>query len=265
MKNVLMPNRLILSASLALLVLGPATIRAQDAPAPAPAPAPVEAKPAEEPKKTAWETSAAIGATLTRGNSKTLLVTGNILSEKKWTQNELRLGADAQYGEDHDVKNAESIHGFGQYNRLFTDRFFGYFRLDALHDAVADVEYRLTLSPGVGYYFVKNDTTTLSGEFGPGYIYEKLGNSTHSYPTLRIAERLEHKINERVKLWESIEFLPQVDKFENYIINAEVGVDTSLTKKLFLSVFATDTYHSEPAPGREKNDLKLVTALKYKF
>ncbi len=230
------------------------------------APAPMTAPPAATvEKETLWETSAALGLTLTRGNSETLLATANILSERKWARNEIRLGADATYGEDHDVKNSESVHGFGQYNRLLTDRFYVYGRLDALHDAIADVDYRLTFSPGVGYYFIKNASTRLSAEIGPGYIYEKQGGRTHDYFTLRIAERLEHKLNDRVKLWESVEFLPQVDRWQNYIINAEAGIDTSITKKLSLRVFALDTYHSEPAPDRKKNDLKLVTAVAYKF
>src|SRR4029079_1855966 len=142
-------------------------------------------------KETNWVSSAALGLSLTRGNSKTLLATANVLSEKKWSQNEIRLGADGTYGEDHDVKNSESIHGFGQYNRLFTDRFYGYLRLDALHDAVADVEYRVTLSPGVGYYFIKNPETTFSGEFGPALIMEKQGRDSREYVSLRIAERSE--------------------------------------------------------------------------
>lgn len=49
----------------------------------------------EDVTDTGWVTSAALGLTLTRGNSETLQATGNILSEKKWSQNELRLGLDA--------------------------------------------------------------------------------------------------------------------------------------------------------------------------
>ena len=225
--------------------------------------APIASEP--DTKVPVWETSAALGLTLTRGNSETLLFSGSILSEKKWDMNEVRLGADATYGEDRDVKSSEAVHGFGQYNRLFTERAYGYLRLDALHDAVADVEYRVTISPGVGYYFVKNERTTLSGEVGPGYIFEKLGSNTDEYATLRIAERFEHKFNDRVKLWQSVEFLPQVDDFSNYLVNSEIGIDTSLTDKLSLRVFAIDTYDSEPAEGRDKNDLKLVTAIAYKF
>jgi putative salt-induced outer membrane protein YdiY len=62
-----------------------------------------------------------------------------------------------------------------------------------------------------------------------------------------------------------VEYLPQVDRWGNYIINSEIGVDTALTKKTSLKVFAIDSYDNEPAPGRKKNDLKLVTAIGYKF
>ncbi|MEO6182808.1 MAG: DUF481 domain-containing protein [Verrucomicrobiota bacterium] len=187
------------------------------------------------------------------------------MTGKKWGQNELSFGADATYGENNSVKNAESLHGFGQYNRLFTERAYGYLRLDGLHDAIADVEYRFTLSPGVGYYFIKEENTKLSGEVGPAFIYEKQGDDTKGYFTLRLAERFDHKLNNRAKIWQSLEILPQVDDFDNYIVNAEVGVETSLTARLSLRTFVQNTYDNQPARGREKNDLKLVTALAYKF
>jgi Putative salt-induced outer membrane protein len=216
---------------------------------------------------TPWDLSAAAGLTLTRGNSKTLLFTGNILGEKKWEQkNELSLGVDGVYGENSGVKNAEALHGFGQYNRLFTERLFGYLRVEGLHDAIADIKYRLTVSPGLGYYFIKEAATTFRGEIGPGYLYEKDDDgSHHSYMTLRLAERFEHKLNDHAKVWEAAEILPQVDKFDNYIVNAEVGVETSMSKHLSLQTYLQDSYHSRPATGRLKNDIKLVAGIKYKF
>ncbi len=220
------------------------------------------------PKSPPWDLSAAAGLTLTRGNSKTLLGTANLLGIKKWDEgkNELNLGASGVYGENNSVKNAESAQAFGQYNRLFSDRFFGYLRLEGLHDAIAAVDYRITVSPGVGYYFIKETNTTLRAEIGPGYLYEKdKDGSTHSYATLRLAERFDHKLNDHVKIWEAVEILPQVDKFSNYIINAEIGVESGMTKHLSLQTYIQDTYHSEPAAGRVKNDLKLVAGIKYKF
>ena len=216
-------------------------------------------------KEPGWEKSAALGLTLTRGNSKTLLFTGNLQATRKSAENEWNLGADATYGENEDVKNAENIRGYGQYNRLFTERFFGYARLEAFHDDIADIDYRITVGPGVGYYFVKEPAMTLRGEVGPSFVHEKQGGQTDNYLTLRVAERFDWKINERAKIWQGLEFLPQVDDFDNFIVNAEVGLETSITTKLSLRTYVQDTYDNEPAADRQKNDLKFVSALAYKF
>jgi putative salt-induced outer membrane protein len=221
------------------------------------------------PKSPPWDVSASAGLTLTRGNSKTLLAVGNLLGTKKWEQNEVDLGVDGTYGETTingtNTKNAEQLHGFGQYNRLFSDRVFGYLRVEGLHDEIADIRYRLQIGPGAGYYFIKTTNTTFRAEIGPGYIYEQDSSEQRSYMSLRIAERYDQKINAHAKLWEFAEVLPQVDRFSKYIINAEVGIETAITKKLSQKTYLQDSYHSEPALGRLKNDMKLVAALAYKF
>ncbi|HPC59573.1 MAG TPA: DUF481 domain-containing protein [Verrucomicrobiota bacterium] len=219
----------------------------------------------EEQKKSTWESSAALGLTLTEGNSRTLQINGQVQSMKKWDQNEINLGASGTYGKDRGEKSAESLRGYAQYNRLFSERVFGYLRVDALHDAIADIEYRVGISPGAGYYFIKNQTTGLRGEVGPGVIFEKQGDDTDTYMTLRFAERFDHKLNERATLWQTLEFLPQVDRWGNFIINAEIGIETAITKSLSQRTFVQDTYDNEPAAGRRKNDVKLVAAIAYKF
>jgi len=62
-----------------------------------------------------------------------------------------------------------------------------------------------------------------------------------------------------------VEYLPQLDRWGHYIINSEAGIDTSITHKLSLKVFALDTYDSEPAEDPLKNGFKLVTGVGYKF
>jgi putative salt-induced outer membrane protein YdiY len=212
-----------------------------------------------------WNSSAAAGLTLTSGNSDTMLATANIGTEKKWDKNEVAFGVDGAYGEQDDEKNVETLHGFGQYNRLFTERFFGLFRADALHDAIADVEYRVTLSPGVGYYFIKNKTTFLRGEVGPGVVFEKAGGETDTYMTLRLAERFEHQLSKTARIWQSAEILPDVSDWENYIVNAEIGIDVAINTRWSLRAYLQDTYDNKPADGRKHNDLKLVVGTAYKF
>jgi putative salt-induced outer membrane protein len=227
-------------------------------------PAPTNAPPASPP----WDVSAAAGLTLTRGNSRTVVATANVAADKKWDlgKNELALGADGVYGENNGVKNAEQEHGFAQFNHLFTERFLGYARVEGLHDAIADIDYRLSLGPGVGYYLVKTTNTTFRVEAGGAYINEHDSpGGNRSYIALRVAERFEQKISSVAKVWEQVELLPQVDKFSNYILNSEVGVESAMSKKLSLLAYIRDSYHSDPAPGRLKNDVMLVTAIKCKF
>jgi len=212
-----------------------------------------------------WESSAALGLTLTRGNSDTLLFTANIATAKKLPKHETSLGADAAYGENQNVKNNELFRAFFQYNYLFTERVYGYARADGLHDAIADVEYRLTVGPGAGYYFIKNATTRLSAEAGPGLVMEKQGGNDRSYFTVRVAENFEHKLNDKARIWQSVEIFPQVDDLDNYIVRAEAGIETSITKRVGLRVYVVDTYDNVPAAGRKKNDIKLVSALAWKF
>jgi putative salt-induced outer membrane protein len=216
-------------------------------------------------KKSAWDKSAALGLTLTSGNSETVLGTASLLASKKDAENEWGLGLDGAYGKNNHVKSVETLHGFGQYNRLFSDRFYGYMRLDGLHDSIADLEYRGTFSPGVGYYLLKDDAKRFSVEGGPAFIYEKQGSVKKGYVSLRIAERFEYKLNDRAKLWESVEVLPQVDNFNNFLMNAELGIETKITEQLGLRAVLQDNYDNEPAIGRKKNDIRLVTALAYHF
>ncbi len=240
------------------------TIVGGAAQAPGPDAAPTAATPPPLTPPPKWDLSLALGATLTEGNSDSVLFTLIGRADKKFEPHELHLGVDLSYGETEDVKNNETARAFGQYNYLFTDRLFGYVRAEALHDAIADVEYRFTIGPGVGYYFIKREMTTLSVEGGPAFVYEKVGGEETGYLTARIAERFEHKFNDRARIWQTLEFLPQVDDLENFIINAEIGVESAITGNWAISLILQDTYDNVPAEGREENDVKLIAAVKWK-
>lgn len=213
-----------------------------------------------------WNSALTAGLTLTRGNSDTLLATTKFITDKKTPINEFNLGGDAAYGSASGVENVETFHGFGQWNHLFSERWYGYLRTEGLHDGIAEVKYRDTTTSGLGYYFVKNTNTTFSVEGGPGYIAQRVGTQDDNYATLRVAEKFERKFNKNsARVWENVEYLPRVDKLSDYLINGEVGVESALYKTLSLQVFLDDNFNSVPASGLRRNDVKLVSGLTYKF
>ena len=62
-----------------------------------------------------------------------------------------------------------------------------------------------------------------------------------------------------------MEWLPKVQDFNNYLVNAEAGVSAPINKSLSVSLVAQDTYKNVPAAGKLKNDLKLIAGLSYNF
>ena len=243
---------------------------------------------AEDAPKSSWETSANANLGLSSGNSKNFIVNTGILSVKKWDKNELSGSADVNYGETTTIgpnaahtaviesksTTAQSYGAGLQYNRLvWGDR--GYFlgKADARQDKVAGVDHRFTLAPGLGYYLVREKTLELNGEVGPGFVFEKLkGLPEKNYVTLRVAEKLKWNISEHARLFQDLEYLPQVDRFGNYVANASVKLEADITTSLALNITLRDTYRSKPAPYdvlpvvfRKKNDLTLTAGVTYKF
>jgi putative salt-induced outer membrane protein YdiY len=86
-----------------------------------------------------------------------------------------------------------------------------------------------------------------------------------AYLSLRLADRFEHKLSNGARVWEKAEILPQVTKFENFLVNAEVGAEAALTKTFSLQVTLQDNFVNQPAPGRKDNDVKIISSLVYKF
>jgi hypothetical protein len=231
------------------------------------------AAPAEPPKQI-WESTASLDLALTRGNSDSFLATATINAHRKWENDELLLGAAAGYGNNTTTDStgqkvtSETVNyarAFGQFNYLFTERFYVGLRLEGLHDEIADINYRVTVSPMAGYYFIKHTNTFLVGEVGPSLVTQDLGGDTSTYIGLRLAERYEYKFAGGARFWESLEWIPQVDEFDNWILNAEIGISAPIYKVLDVRLVAVDTYNNQPAAGREKNDLKLLAGVGARF
>ena len=218
-----------------------------------------------------WHGSVALGLSVTQGNSKTLTSNGAWELAKLWKTDEWRFGADGQYGvnnfgaKTNEVINAENVHGFVDYKRLFTERLFGDARADAWHDDVADLQNREVIGPAVGYYFIKTDASRLNGEVGGSYEHQRQGGTDSNFFNLRVGEHGEHNWGKRAKVWEEANYLPKVDNFSTYLLLTELGAEASMTTQFSLRVVFQDRYNSAPAPGRVPNDLAILASLVYKF
>ena len=68
-----------------------------------------------------------------------------------WTDREVLLFADYLYAETNSTSDADVFRAGAQYNWLFSERAYVGLRTNFLSDAIADVDYRLSLNPTLGY------------------------------------------------------------------------------------------------------------------
>ncbi len=217
--------------------------------------------PAPAPEPSIWDISLNAGLSLTDGNSDTLGVYAGLDAERITDFDEIYLGGGFLYAEDGGSVTNETVNAYAQYNRLLSERAYLGLVGDFLYDDVAAVDYRVNAGPTLGYYLLKNDRTRLALEVGGGYAWEKVGGATDEYFTLRFAQRLTHQLTDTMSLFQSVSFVPEAGDFDNYSIDAQAGIETAMTDRLSLRVFAQNRYDSTPAAGLEKNDFGVFSTL----
>jgi putative salt-induced outer membrane protein YdiY len=211
-----------------------------------------------------------IGATLTDGNSETMQANASLITEgEKEGLGALRAGIEANYGETTTSDDAgestettlENVRVFGGAKKTITERLFASLDAAALYDDIAKIDYRVSIAPGLGAYITKNDSTDLSVDIGPAYIWENVDGISDDYMAIRIGERLAYRFSETAKAWQSAEYLPTADDFNDYLLTLEIGAEAALNNRLNLRIVLQNKYDSTPGEGLEKNDLVLSSGI----
>lgn len=238
------------------------------------------AKADEAAAKAGFATTVSAGLTMTDGNSETLAANASLKTEgEKAGLGSVIAGVEGNYGEstlsssavdpvtgetvttDSNEKTVENAKIYANVKKTLSPRTFALLDGSALYDGVALIDYRAALGPGLGAYLVKNDQRTLSLEAGPSYIWEQVDGARNDYLALRFAERYSCQATQTAKLTQSVEYVPEVEDFDNYYLTAEIGVEAAMSDRLSLRMVLQDKYDNTPAPGAERNDLSLIAGL----
>ncbi len=216
-----------------------------------------------------WDKSLAFGFNLTSGNSDTTLANISGKFSRDYENNIWDFGMQYNYGEDKDRElsgedkvSRNDFRSNASYNRLLDERLFVGFGTKFFYDEIADIDYRVFADPTVGYYLLKDNTFKFKLEAGPSYIFEKVGGVEDDYLAPRVADGFEWVLSCTSKIFQTAEVLMDINDSENYLVNAEVGVEAALNATMSLVFKVRETYDNQPADGREKDDLAMITALK---
>lgn len=233
-----------------------------------------------------WKTAINAGLGLTSGNSETSSFTAGIESRNTNDVTQIHWSLDGAYGEAEvngvEDTTTEKAEAAASYRHIFSDPTYGYFNGSLLYDAIAHVNYRGILGPGVGTYLVKNATWDLGVELGATLIFEELENISRAQSEMdgeeegrvaaaeeniavRIGQFYTRKLSDTANVWQSLEYLPLFDDFDDFLLSAELGIESSVNENMSLRLVAGNRYDATPAGGSEKNDFTLTGGLSYKL
>lgn len=208
-----------------------------------------------------WHGEVEVGANAYRGNSDSDLLMLTLKTERKTERSKWTLGARGNVGNSEGERNRENAGAEVNYRHELVDRFYYAAETRYYYDALADIDYQAAALFSLGYDLVETDDTLLAVEAGPAYITEKKGGEQKDFIAARLAVSVDHLINERVLLWERVEYLPALNDTAFYLVLAEVGLESSLSNWLRFRTAVQLRYDSAPAEDKEEADLFMRASL----
>lgn len=217
-----------------------------------------------------YDTYVDTGFTLTDGNSATTLFTLGAESKNITDNREISLLGTYAYGQTtstladgskQDTTTLDKAKAELQVNWLLSEQAYGLANMTFEKDEIARIDHRIIAGPGLGYYFLRNDTHIFSTEAGIVYVIENTRDDSENYPAIRFKQEYRRKFANGSRIWQSVEVLSELAETENYFLNAEIGVESKLNSRMALRLVAKNAYNNDPEPDIERNDLTIISGL----
>ncbi len=149
---------------------------------------------------------------------------------------------------------------------FFDDGWFAGLDTGYFQDPLRDVDSRVTLGGNLGHQFWSDSRGALSAELGVSAVLERVGGARDDNPALRWALDFRRFLwGKRIEAFHRHSILLPVDPDRGQLIDSATGVRMTVTGRLSSSLQIDFDYETQPAPGRERQDLTYTLGLGYQF
>jgi putative salt-induced outer membrane protein len=222
-----------------------------------------------------WTGKGEAGLIVSRGNSDSTSANAklDIARESGDWKNSAFLGF--LYGKNASFTTAQRIEAKYQLDRKISDRMFWFGALRGEQDKFSGFAYQATAATGIGYKFIDNEATKLTGTFGIGYrrlrpelltkdaagqviSRQKLDATGDAIATAGLD--FSHVLTKSTKV---------LNKFaiesgsKNTLVTNDLALQVSMTDALALSVGYGVHYNTDPPAGSKKSDQLTTINLVY--
>jgi hypothetical protein len=158
----------------------------------------------------------------------------------------------------------DELRGFVRQEYDVTARTFAFGSIDAEHDGVETLSYRLIPKVGAGYKIVSSEPLYVAVDAGVAFIYESFYDSPHnSYAALALGGEHKWKLPVLgVSSYSRVDYLPSItDALDDYRLRGETGLLVPLLEQLSLKASVIDDYNAAPAEDTSANSLTTLLGL----
>lgn len=226
----------------------------------------LEAKKAE-PKL--WTGELAAGYSKSTGNTKNEQLDGRALLNRKTDRDETTFKAEAAYRSQNNKMDTQKYYGMARYAYNFGRemKWYQFFKEELDHDRFADIELRSVTSTGLGYWFADGPDWKFLLEGGPGLEHTNYRSGQESTTEPIAIGRLfaEKRLFDKLKVAEDATVYPSLKDTGEYRLRSESTAEVPFGDKLAGRLSWINEYNSDPALGKKKHDMRLVSSLVYKF
>jgi putative salt-induced outer membrane protein len=159
----------------------------------------------------------------------------------------------------------------GRYDRNFDPTIFGFVGLGFEHNEETDLSLREAVNLGVGYHWIKTDTTTLDVNAGlslrrdnyndPGVMIDNELKTSYDATEALLGEEFDYKFNDHTQLKQSFVAYPNLTTSGKYRSIFDISLAVAMTKTLSLTASFQDRYDSLAEAPIKPNDTLLMVGI----
>jgi len=210
-----------------------------------------------EAQRAKWAVSFEAGLFSTEGNKEIIRAFGRAEARRTSLKDLLKFYLSAEYSEEDDARSTHEVKGGAYYEYLFTERWFGYGRMDLEYDEFENLELRSSTTLGAGYYWLKKPDHELKTRAGIGYLHETYMDGVTTN-TAQAEVGLDYRIDITpwMRFTHGTTWYPTFEALRDYRLVSDSALlfplgDTDTWK---LKLGALYEYDSIPNPGFESLD-----------
>ncbi|MEL6797664.1 MAG: DUF481 domain-containing protein, partial [Planctomycetota bacterium] len=142
-----------------------------------------------------------------------------------------------------------------------------FLRVDGDADRFQDYDYRVTVSTGPSYQWIKNDKTDARFSLATSVRREFGGPDDDFVPEGALLFNGTHRFSDTQKVGLSIQYRPEIEQPSRYRLNARANWDIDINPEagLGLRLSAQNRYDARPSRRPERNDFDMSIDLFWRF